>query len=133
MTTTAFKAELNKAQRIINTLKRMCDDTPVVRNHATVDDATRADHAKIVREVALEFEVTPNRIMEHNRTEPTLTARFTAVYIFHNKHKPTLAATGDLFNRDHGTILYALRSMQNRLDTEPAFKARVEKLKGMLK
>jgi chromosomal replication initiator protein len=39
---------------------------------------------------------------------------------------------GRTFERDHTTVLHAQRSIHNRIDTDPAFAARVAKIRAAL-
>lgn len=133
MTTTAFKSELNKAQRIINTLKRMCDGTPVVRNHTVVVPELEATRDEIVRLAASEFCVDQDRVLGDCRTAILTTARHVAIYLTQIKTPHvTIAMLGELFGRDHSSISHAITTIKNRMETEPQLKARIDKLKGMM-
>lgn len=129
MTTAAFRAELHKLQRHIDALKRMCDGSEVMRNHSVIHPSIEVSRDSIIKLVAAEFLIDSERVLGDCRESSLVTARHVAIYLLQKKH-PTLSVVSiaDLFRRDHSSISYANKAVNNRMDTEPAFKARIEKL-----
>jgi hypothetical protein len=75
------------------------------------------------------FGVEVGEIRGRSRAVPIVTARHTAWWLLRNCGW-TLAWIGGQFGRDHGTILYGLRSLSARLETEPALRTTLEKLRS---
>lgn len=136
MTTTEILCELNKIRTVLERLRRMCDgaSVPVKRNHGAANQAEIESLHRIIKAAAEEFGLSdPRLIIGHNRTEPVFQARMAAVLLFFEANRClTLTAIAEAFGRHHTAIVYSLQACRNRIATDATFKARVEKLKGMM-
>lgn len=87
---------------------------------------------KIYRAVCEEFEVTLGEILSRSRLERITTARHAAYYIIRVLSGSTLEEIGLAVGKDHGTVLYACRAIQSRVDTETHFASRIAALLAKL-
>lgn len=74
-----------------------------------IDSRVRKNIEEIVNQVAHEYGVTEDAIFGRGRWEPLASARKEAIYRCRNKLGLSLPILGFYFNRDHTTILSALR------------------------
>jgi len=76
----------------------------------------RMTAAKIIREVALEYGLTPNDLKSHRRDAYVCEARFKAIYRMRQETLMSLPMMGRaLGGRDHTSALHALRTYQERM------------------
>ena len=81
------------------------------RNPNRVSNQCAESGHRIVAEVAKAFGVTPSSIMGRDRSPKTCKARHVAMVALYNQNG-SLAETGRFFDRDHGTIIHALKSVK---------------------
>lgn len=55
-------------------------------------------------------------------------ARYIAMYLMRHGSGMTLKAIGDLFHRDHSTIIYAVRKCADYIETDPEFRKKYEQI-----
>ncbi len=68
---------------------------------------------QIVDAIASEFGVPAEQIMSRSRTYWIATARQTAMWAIRQRIGLSSVAIGDFFNRDHSTVLHALRIVEH--------------------
>jgi len=77
--------------------------------------------AQICNEVATLFDVAPESLFEPGRPAAITLARQVAMYLLRKKTTAVLVAIGNLFHRDHGTVIHAVKSVESRRVSDPKF------------
>jgi len=99
-------------------------------------DARMQDYQKFVRPLAPEvrlvircvcnsFFVTESQLMGESRTEPVAHARFAAMAIIKSMCY-SLIEVGDLFGRDHSTVIHAMKRTKELLEVDRVFRFKFE-------
>lgn len=83
---------------------------------------------KIIRHVAKFFKISKHDLVGHRRTANILWPRFVAIYLVRKLTLRSLPEIGRWFNRDHTTIINALRRLDLRTRGDPAFGEVVDQL-----
>jgi chromosomal replication initiation ATPase DnaA len=109
------RASLDRLQVAVDS--RLGSDTRTVVR----DRHARAQ--RIIETVALHFEVPVANIMSRSRVERITWPRFVAMYLIRRYTRLSTPSIGALFDRNHGTVLHALRVVQNRIETDVIFRA----------
>ncbi len=79
---------------------------------------------KINNIVAEYFSMDVDRLRSQTRKREVVTARQAAMYLCKKLAKEPLKAIGNAFGgRDHSTVIYAVRSVNNLMETDPKFRA----------
>jgi chromosomal replication initiator protein len=87
------------------------------------------DHNRIIKACAEHFGVTLKEITNGGRTKQLALARQVAMYVLRATMKLSLKEIGNLFgNKDHTTVMHAIKRVGELKTQEPAFDARLEKL-----
>lgn len=105
---------------------------PQIANAVTLDAAS----AIIVREVCSQFRLTREQLFSESRVARIAFGRMLAMYLCRLVTKASLARIGDVFHRDHTTVLYAIRHIESTMMHRPMFQEAVrsisERVKGRL-
>lgn len=72
-------------------------------------------------------------LMSSRRFEVHSHARQLAMYLIREMTNLSYPAIGDYFRRDHGTVMHACKAVANRMDVDPAFRAKVAAIETALK
>ncbi len=72
---------------------------------------------KIIQIVAEYFGITKQDILSKNQKREFVVPRQLAMYFCRNKLKIPFTKLGDLFNRDHSTVMSSVKSVQGNLDS----------------
>lgn len=95
----------------------------------------KADQVAIVshvcRVVAAWYGCGVEDIVGRQRTSELVVPRQVAMALSREMSGATFHALGRFFKRDHATIVYAVRVMANRCETEPKFRDSFEALRGL--
>ena len=84
---------------------------------------------KIKNIVADFFSMDVERLRSQTRKREVVTARQTAMYLCKKLAKEPLKAIGSAFGgRDHSTVIYACRSVNNLMETDPKFRSIIDDL-----
>jgi chromosomal replication initiator protein len=87
------------------------------------------DHGRIIKACADHFGVTLKDITSGGRTKQLALARQVAMYLLRSTLSLSLKEIGGLFgNKDHTTVMHAVRRVGNLRTTDPSFAARLDKL-----
>lgn len=70
---------------------------------------------QIIYDCAEEFNITVSELLSPKRTKECALARRKAAWIFHQRGTMSYPQIGRLLNRDHTTIIYAVRRYQESL------------------
>lgn len=76
---------------------------------------------RVCLEVSICFDVCPSTLFEPGRPANIALARQVAMYLLRHKTKATLVSIGDLFRRDHGTVIHALHAVDSRRQSDRTF------------
>jgi len=84
--------------------------------------------------VAEHFNVSVDQIKGQTRKRSIVIARQLSMYLAKNMTQTSLKAIGKEFGgRDHSTVIYSCRAVQDLLDTDPSFKDVVAELEKKMK
>lgn len=75
--------------------------------------------------VAARYGYTLDHLRSAARTAHLSEARHVAAYVARERHGVNLSEIGRQLNRDHGSILHALRRVRGQMSVDAAFRARV--------
>jgi chromosomal replication initiator protein len=94
-----------------------------------VKEEEPADHSQIIKACAEHFGVTLKDITNGGRTKQLALARQVAMYLLRASLSLSLKEIGCLFgNKDHTTVMHAIKRVGDLRTCDPAFAARLEKL-----
>ena len=88
----------------------------------------------IVQEVALEWGVSAQALFGGRRFDSIALPRHVVFYLTRDLTELSLNLIGAIIGgRDHGTVIYGVRHVKDRMDVDPAFKVKVERAKAKCK
>lgn len=94
-----------------------------------VKEEEPVDHNRIIRACADYFGVTLEDITNGGRTKQLALARQVAMYLMRASLSLSLKEIGGLFgNKDHTTVMHAIKRVGDLRTSDPAFAAKIEKL-----
>ena len=82
----------------------------------------------VLNDVAHAFNVTKKEMISKSRKRPFTDARQLAMYLINQHLNRTQEATGEIFDRDHATVIHALKKVNNIMDTEKNYRIKVNKI-----
>ena len=101
----------------------------VIRDILTDEQPTPVTVENIIQEVSNLYGVTPEDIRSKKRSQQISNARKVAIYLVHDITQMTLAAIGEEFgNRDHSTIVYAVKYVVNNMKKDSDFRDAIESI-----
>ena len=83
---------------------------------------------RIVEAVAKEFDVTVEDMKSKKKTDNIARARHTAIYIIRKLTELSYKAIGEIFNRDHSTVINSIEKVNINIKTVKNEKAMIDKL-----
>ena len=84
--------------------------------------------------VADYFDIPVDRMKSKTRKREVVTARQVAMFLCKNHTSEPLKSIGEQFGgRDHSTVIYSIRSVQDLIDTDKEFKKIVKELQKKIK
>jgi len=83
--------------------------------------------------VAMDYEITVGDMLSNRRTAFLMEPRMVAEWLTRELRPDSYPTIGRKFNRDHTSIISAMHKITKRLAADPAFSARVERLKRDIK
>ena len=120
----AFDMFCQKANRVRIRLDQLAEKQPVVS--FTVPSKIGTIQAIVAHKHSLHVSC----MTTMRRTDNVVQARFVAMWIARELTAYALAHIGNAFGgRDHKTVGFALRRIENRIDTEPGFADELDALK----
>ena len=81
---------------------------------------------KIINEVARTYNVLPSDIRGKKRNANVSTARQMAMYIIREITGMSMEAIGSEFQRDHSTVVYSLKTMEENINRDRHIKETVD-------
>lgn len=91
-----------------------------------------ADVEKIIEATAKEYGVSATDILSSTRRRPIADARMMAVYLVFRKCDYSLTMIGEIFGRNHATISYVVRKVEDLIGFCEGFRRHYECLKNVL-
>jgi chromosomal replication initiator protein len=89
--------------------------------------------ARIQAVVAASYEINPNHMKSAERWRDVAWPRQVAMYLSRRLTKQTTPCIGRQFgNRDHSTVLHAIKAVERRMACDPLYRADVEALQEAL-
>ena len=100
-----------------------------------VERSNQEVNVESIQELVADFyDISVDRIKSKTRKREIVTARQLAMYLAKNHTKEPLKTIGLKFGgRDHSTVIYSLRAVQDQIDTDKAFKKIVRDLEKKIK
>jgi hypothetical protein len=103
------------------------------KNQAPILQTTAGEYRKvrirsIILIVANDFNVTADQIVGPRRTDNIVLPRQVAMWLSRALTGASLLGLGSAFNRDHTTVIYGSRKVEELMEKDPIFRVRVERL-----
>lgn len=93
-----------------------------------------SDLETINRVVADVFNLSANQVKENTRRETVVVARQVAMFMMRKYTKYSCEAIGALYGRDHSTVSYASRAVQNIIETKDyIYSAKIQRVDYLIK
>jgi chromosomal replication initiator protein len=86
---------------------------------------------EIKRRVCKVFGISEDKMLSRTHRPGIVVPRQVAMTIMYRRRKMTIQAIGKEFNRNHATVIYANKAVQNMIDTND-YKHELEQLKPLL-
>lgn len=87
------------------------------------------DHNKVIKACAVHFGVSPDELVSGGRTKQLALARQVAMYLLRTTLSLSLKEIGAMFdNKDHTTVMHAIKKVSELRANDPGFALRLEKL-----
>ena len=86
----------------------------------------------IINATAKLWGVDPKNLTERGRQQPDAFARQVAMYLCYNLTNLSLIKVGKVFVRNHGTVLHAIKRIEESMERNPKMKTAVTELKKHL-
>lgn len=93
----------------------------------------RATAGRIIQIVAEQTGVSAKAMVARNRTQAVVDARWVAMGLIRSSTKLSSTEVGEMFGRDHGSVLHAIASMADAIQYRPKFDARYNQLAAVVK
>jgi hypothetical protein len=88
---------------------------------------------ELIIEKGLEFfGITRQEITSKSRKRTLVDARHILIWLIKDKSDLTLSAMGRLFKRNHTTIIFSVKKINNLLETNPGIQEKISKFKQFL-
>lgn len=89
---------------------------------------------KLIDELAaLYYELQPSDLQSKRRTARIAHARQMAMALIREHTRLSLMEIGDLFSRDHGTVIHAIKAVNGRCKTDAEFQAAYERCSSQVR
>lgn len=139
MTASQFGYDLTNIENRLTRLERLVsavDRLEAIQDALSTTD-TRALALAIVDSACDTFSgatrVTRSQVLAPGRITHVVFVRHVAMSILYRDIGLPSTDVGKLFNRDHTSVLYAVKAVQDRCDTDPAFAAKLQTLRERVK
>ncbi len=87
---------------------------------------------RIQNAVAREWGVSPEALTSKRRTRELTVPRQVAMYLIRDLLDEPLVRVGNLFNRDHSTVIHSVRKVESGLEADARLRHRVEHVRSLL-
>jgi len=82
----------------------------------------------VIRVVCEKYDITIEALKGKSRIKDVVEARQICFYILHKKMKLTSIVVGDMFNKNHATVLHSCRTIENFMLHEVDLKNRINNI-----
>jgi chromosomal replication initiator protein len=93
--------------------------TRAISDIRTDDMPTPVTVERILEEVARTYNLTAGDLLSRNQSKNISHARKAAMYIIREIKQMTLLEIGKLFEKDHSSVVYSLKSFTNAVEHDP--------------
>lgn len=93
---------------------------------------TSSDHDQILMAVCIGLGLDKRGVLGKCRTRPLVEARQIAFYLMRKLTGLTLKQIGEIFGRDHSTVIYGIDTCNDLLKVDVSFQKKVYKIKSLL-
>ncbi len=119
--------KLKAYQSVMNTPPSIMVAQNAIRDILNDNQPVPVTVERIIAEVARTCSVTPQDIRSTKRAAQISNARQAAVYIVRDITQMSMQAIGGEFGgRDHSTIVYAIQQVEQKMQTDPKYRAMIE-------
>ena len=119
--------KLKAYQTVMNTPPSIMVAQNAIRDILNDNQPVPVTVERIIAEVARTCSVTPQDIRSTKRAAQISNARQAAVYIVRDITQMSMQAIGGEFGgRDHSTIVYAIQQVEQKMQTDPKYRAMIE-------
>ncbi len=87
---------------------------------------------EIIAKVCIYYNITNEEIRGKKRYRTIVTARHMSMFLIRTRLKLKLKAIGDLFGRDHSTVMHGIASIQDQSDVDELVSTDIENLINIL-
>ncbi len=94
-----------------------------------IENTIRADIHCIVEDY---FHLKRYQIWNPTRKEKVVIARQIAMFFFRKYTKKTVQEIGDYFRKDHSTVVYSCRMVQNMIETRCIYTDDIQKIESLI-
>ncbi len=94
--------------------------------------ATPITVPRILNEVSSYYSIKPDRIISLNRAKDTVLPRYVAIFLVREMTDLSTLEIGKEFGRDHSTILYAIKKIQDQILSDPSLESALNDIKTNL-
>lgn len=85
-------------------------------------------HEKIIKIVRSEFVVSEDELKSKSRKREIVIPRQIAMHIIKERTVMSLKAIGIVFNRDHSTVIFAINTVNDLIETDKGFRKKYEQI-----
>lgn len=97
-------------------------DMPTI--YRTIDEAVSIN--RVIEMVCEHFSVSIERLRSKNRSRNICYPRHVAMYLIYQHCMKSCQNVGNWFNRDHTTVLHAIKSIKNLIETDPTIRREID-------
>lgn len=89
-----------------------------VQDYMKLRKKSSINEMRIIRRVCEYYEVMPKQLFGSSRKRKFVEPRYMAWYLMRKHTDLTLKTMGNIFDRDHATVLHGLRAIQGWIDND---------------
>lgn len=93
---------------------------------------TKSDHDAIMMAVCVALRVEKKALIGRGRPRELVEARHIAFYLMRKLTGLTLTQIGEIFNRDHSTVIYGIETCEDLMEVDIPFQRKVYRVKSLL-
>lgn len=117
---------------VIKTIKDESNTTETMTK-ITIEQRTKnLKPVQIVDIVSAQMELSSLSVLSRSRKSHLCDARFICMYFMRNFKRMSYQAIGNVFNRDHATVLHGLRKCEALIETDEIFRHHLESVRNTI-
>lgn len=118
-----------KKRKVLRYMEYAESKGALARNGSVTRVAPLKEQVLKIRDVVCDqCGITHSNIMRKEKTESIVIARWIVFFLADKITNSTRISISSIFKLDHSTVLHGIKSLQDRMDTNPKFKDRVENI-----